>query len=118
MAKCEGLGSGLYPTAALFNHSCHPNIMRVNVGRRMVSFTAFYCNRGYSQIRALVWSQSGEVACTVLMSLRNNKRKKSFSGERSLSRYSAWSRSDRLLWPSLVFRAKGEEKPDPDQVNT
>ena len=37
MAKCEGLGSGLYPTAALFNHSCHPNIMRVNVGRRMVS---------------------------------------------------------------------------------
>ena len=38
MAKCEGLGSGLYPTAALFNHSCHPNIMRVNVGRRMVIF--------------------------------------------------------------------------------
>ena len=37
MAKCEGLGSGLYTTAALFNHSCHPNIMRVNVGRRMVS---------------------------------------------------------------------------------
>lgn len=37
MAKIEGLGSGLYTTAALFNHSCDPNIMRVNVGRRMVS---------------------------------------------------------------------------------
>ena len=36
MAQVESLGSGLYPTAALFNHSCQPNIMRVNVGRRMV----------------------------------------------------------------------------------
>ena len=44
MAKCEGLGSGLYPTAALFNHSCHPNIMRVNVGRRMVIFLKQHSN--------------------------------------------------------------------------
>jgi len=37
MCEIQALGSGLYPTAALFNHSCDPNIMRVNVGKRMVS---------------------------------------------------------------------------------
>ena len=28
MASLEDLGAGLYPTAALFNHSCDPNIVR------------------------------------------------------------------------------------------
>ena len=28
MAKMSDLGAGLYPTAALFNHSCDPNIVR------------------------------------------------------------------------------------------
>ncbi|XP_023344711.1 N-lysine methyltransferase SMYD2 [Eurytemora carolleeae] len=31
------IGGGLYCTAALFNHSCDPNIMRFNQGKRMVS---------------------------------------------------------------------------------
>ena len=44
MAKIEALGSGLFTTAALFNHSCHPNIMRVNVGRRMVSAPPPHCS--------------------------------------------------------------------------
>ena len=34
------LGAGLYSTAALFNHSCDPNIVRCNVGRAMVSVTS------------------------------------------------------------------------------
>ena len=28
MASLQNLGAGLYPTAALFNHSCDPNIVR------------------------------------------------------------------------------------------
>ena len=28
MASLQALGAGLYPTAALFNHSCDPNIVR------------------------------------------------------------------------------------------
>jgi hypothetical protein len=28
MAEIKALGSGLYPTASLFNHNCNPNIMR------------------------------------------------------------------------------------------
>jgi len=40
MAEMKPLGSGLYPTAALFNHSCDPNIMRCNIGRRMISVTS------------------------------------------------------------------------------
>ena len=28
MATLQDLGAGLYPTAALFNHSCDPNIVR------------------------------------------------------------------------------------------
>ena len=28
MARLQDLGAGLYPTAALFNHSCDPNIVR------------------------------------------------------------------------------------------
>ena len=28
LAEIKALGSGLYPTASLFNHNCNPNIMR------------------------------------------------------------------------------------------
>jgi len=37
MAEMKAIGAGLYPTAALFNHSCDPNIIRCNVGRKMIS---------------------------------------------------------------------------------
>ena len=30
LAELQQLGAGLYPTAALFNHSCDPNIVRYN----------------------------------------------------------------------------------------
>ena len=39
MAELQELGAGLYPTAALFNHSCDPNIVRTNIGRSMISVT-------------------------------------------------------------------------------
>ncbi|KAH0820334.1 hypothetical protein GEV33_002458 [Tenebrio molitor] len=34
--KSEYIGAGLYPTLALFNHSCDPSIVRYNVGNRMI----------------------------------------------------------------------------------
>lgn len=40
MAEMKAVGAGLYPTAALFNHSCDPNIIRCNIGRRMISVTS------------------------------------------------------------------------------
>ena len=46
MASLKNLGAGLYPTAALFNHSCDPNIVRCNVGRRMVSVASRDIKRG------------------------------------------------------------------------
>ena len=36
LSELRPLGAGLYTTAALFNHSCDPNIVRCNVGRVMV----------------------------------------------------------------------------------
>ena len=79
MAKIEGLGSGLFTTAALFNHSCHPNIMRVNVGRRMVSAprptTGHWC----------------------------------LPGERGLQGHPRGGGGDRLLRAALVLRTQGKE---------
>ena len=40
MTELHHLGAGLYPTAALFNHGCEPNIVRCNPGRVMVSVAA------------------------------------------------------------------------------
>jgi len=40
MAEMKPIGSGLYPTAALFNHSCDPNIIRCNIGRKMISVSS------------------------------------------------------------------------------
>ncbi|KYB29741.1 SET and MYND domain-containing protein 4 [Tribolium castaneum] len=34
--KSEYIGAGLYPTLALFNHSCDPSIVRYNIGNRMI----------------------------------------------------------------------------------
>ncbi|RZC42755.1 SET and MYND domain-containing protein 4 [Asbolus verrucosus] len=34
--KSDYIGAGLYPTLALFNHSCDPSIVRYNIGSRMV----------------------------------------------------------------------------------
>ena len=46
LAELQQLGAGLYSTAALFNHSCDPNIVRCNVGRSMVSVTSRVIRRG------------------------------------------------------------------------
>ncbi|XP_017778720.1 PREDICTED: SET and MYND domain-containing protein 4-like [Nicrophorus vespilloides] len=34
--KTESVGAGLYPTLALFNHSCNPSVIRYNIGNVMV----------------------------------------------------------------------------------
>ena len=44
--ELKQLGAGLYSTAALFNHSCDPNIVRCNVGRAMVSVTSREIKKG------------------------------------------------------------------------
>ena len=46
MASLHNLGAGLYPTAALFNHSCDPNIVRSSVGRKMVSLASRDIKKG------------------------------------------------------------------------
>lgn len=46
MAEMKSLGSGLYPTAALFNHSCDPNLVRTNIGRKMISVAARDIGKG------------------------------------------------------------------------
>ena len=46
MVELQQVGAGLYTTAALFNHSCDPNIVRANVGRSMVSVTTRHIPAG------------------------------------------------------------------------
>ena len=36
-SEIKSLGAGVYLTGALFNHSCDPSFMRVNVGKSLVS---------------------------------------------------------------------------------
>lgn len=36
-SEIKSLGAGVYPTCALFNHSCDPSFMRCNFGKGMVS---------------------------------------------------------------------------------
>jgi hypothetical protein len=41
-SEIKSLGAGVYPTCALFNHSCDPSFMRCNFGKGMVSVANRY----------------------------------------------------------------------------
>jgi len=48
------IGSGVYPTTIFFNHSCAPNTVRINMGKR-VRFEEIYS--GFIQSKALLKSR-------------------------------------------------------------
>lgn len=43
--KNEYIGAGLYPTLALFNHSCDPSIVRYNICKALFSIFCSFCKR-------------------------------------------------------------------------
>ncbi|XP_022915488.1 SET and MYND domain-containing protein 4-like [Onthophagus taurus] len=53
------VGGGIYPTLALFNHSCEPSIIRYNKGTKMIARTVKYIKAGDA-----IFENYGPIYCT------------------------------------------------------